>query len=478
MQVLVALAQASNRVVSRHELVVRCWNGLSVGEDAIWRCISKLRQLVSGWPQAPFGIETVVGVGYRLDAATAAPAAPRSAPPPSRPSIAVTPFANLSNNGDQDYFADGMVEEIVASLVRFKTIRVIWAGASVALNGQRVSPTEAARELGVDYLLEGSVRREQDRLRISVRLIEGASAAQLWSDRIEGPPTDLFALQDQVAERVAGAIDPLVQEIAVETAIRRPTANLDSYDLYLRSLPPFRLSEKAPMFAAIELLEQSLEMDPGFALALGQSAICHRQVVDHDWSDKPEFYHRRGLDYAERALAAAPDDAKVIAFVAAALPGLDGRTERALALADRAISLNPASTFVWLISGSVRLRYGDTDLAAEHLETALRLDPISPMGSFARMYLAVCRFQQKRFVEALALFDTTTFRLPISYAVLAALYGQLGRREEARDALATFDGVSAGTAEKFARLWFPRPESRRLFLDGLRTAVSGALRAV
>lgn len=221
------------------------------------------------------------------------------------------------------------------------------------------------------------------------------------------------------------------------------------------------------MLEAIELLERALAFDPDFAAALGQSAVCHRQVVDHEWSSDLDLFRRRGLDYAERALIAAPDDARVVAQVAAALCGLDSNPERALILAERAIALNPASTFVWLISGSVRLRNGQPDLAAEHLETALRLDPISPMGNFARMYLAHCRFEQRRFQEALALFGTTTFRLPVSYAILAALYGHLARNEAGQESLATFHSLEAGTVEKFARLWFPRDDLRTLFLDGV-----------
>jgi len=130
---------------------------------------------------------------------------------------------------------------------------------------------------------------------------------------------------------------------------------------------------------------------------------------------------------------------------------------------------------VWLISGSVRLRNGEPDLAAEHLETALRLDPISPMGGYARMYLALCRFQQRRFEEAITLFDTTTRRMPISYAILASLNGQLGRSEAAASALATFESLSAGPIEKFGRLWFPTDAYRTLFLDGIHAADSGAV---
>jgi adenylate cyclase len=337
----------------------------------------------------------------------------------------------------------------------------------VVFRGQNLSPQDAARELGVDYLLQGSVRRESHRIRITVHLVDGRSAAELWADRFDGPPSDLFELQDRVAEWVAGAIEPVVQEDGVQAASRRPTANLDSWDLYLRALPPFRASRKTDMLHAIEFLERALELDPGFAVALGQSSVCHRQIVDHDWSADPDAFRRRGRDYAERALVAAPDDARVLALAAAGLSGLENRVDRSLVLTERAIALNPASPFVWLISGSVRLRAGQPDLAAEHLERAIRLDPISVMGGMARMYLASCRFQQRRFEESLTLFGTTSFRLPLSHVILASLYGHLGRTDAARAALSTFEGLSAGTIEKFAQIWFPREGYRTLFLAGL-----------
>lgn len=470
MQVLVALARSTTEVVSQRELVARCWGGLAVSDDAIGRCIGQLRRLATTWPQPPFEIETIAGVGYRLTPVIGAfVLAPLPKPSP-KPSIAVMPFTSLSSWSARDYFTDGVVEEIVASLARFKMIHVISAGGGILSGGQSVSPWEAARQLGVDYFLEGSVRREGERIRITVHVIDASTAAELWADRFDDVLSDVFALQDRVAERVAGAVEPVLQEAEIQTASRRPTTSLDSYDLYLRSLPPFRLSRKVAMLESIELLERALALDPHFSWALGQSPICHRQVVDHDWTDDPEFYRRRGLDYAERALIAAPDDAKVTVQVAAALPGLSGDFERSRMLADRAIALNPSSTFVWLGSGSMRLRLGDLQIAVEQLETALRLDPISPMGAFARMYLAHASFAQRRFHEALALFGTTTHRLPLSHAILAAIYGHSGRIDAARQALATFESLDAGSIEKFARLWYPNDDSRQLFLEGVALA--------
>ena len=470
MQVLVALARSTTEVVSQHELILRCWGGLTVSDDAIGRCIAQLRRLAAALPEPPFEIETIAGVGYRLTPSIGAYVL-RPLPKPSpMPSIAVMPFTSLSSGAGRDYLTDGIVEEIVASLSRFKMIHVISAGGMVVSDGQNLSPREAARQLGVDYFLEGSVRREGERVRVTVHVIDASSGAELWADRFDDVLSDVFALQDRVAERVAGAVEPVLQEAEIQTASRRPTSNLDSYDLYLRSFPPFRLSQKAPMLEAIEYLERAIGLDAQFSWALSQSGICHRQVVDHGWSNDLDLFRSRGLDYAERALVAAPDDAKTVVRAAAALPGLNGDFERARMLADRAIALNPSSTFVWLCSGSMRLRLGDYAVASDQLETALRLDPISPMGAFARMYLAHARFEQRRFHEALALFGTTTHRLPVSHAILAATYGHLGRPEAARQALTIFESLDAGTIDKFARLWFPDADCRDLFLDGVAVA--------
>ncbi len=348
--------------------------------------------------------------------------------PAARASVAVMPFANLSDDPEQAYFAEGMVEEVVSVLARFKSIFVIAAGSSMVIRGRAAAPQEAARQLGVRYILEGSVRRAAGRVRIALHLVEAATGAEGWSDRLEDTLEDVFALQDRVAQRVAGQIENQVMDADREKATTRPTANLTSYDHYLRANSLFRISRKDEMLQAIEHLDQAIALDPQYAVAHSQSAICHRQVVDHLWTNDPDGARRRGLALAERALALGSDDPAVLAQVAASLPGLEGRLERATALIDRAITLNRDSPFGWLISGSVRLRCGEPDLAAEHLETAMRLDPISSQNAFVRMYLASARFQQKRFEEALGLFQTTTLRLPVSYLTLAALHGRAWAR--------------------------------------------------
>ena len=390
---------------------------------------------------------------------------------PVKPSIAVLPFSNLSKDPEQDYLAEGMVEEIVASLARFKSLFVISAGADLLANGRPVSPHEAARQLGVRYLLKGSVRKAADRVRIAVHLVEAESGAEIWTTTLNDTMDDIFALQDRVAERVAGVLETAVQDQDIINASDRPTANMNSYDLYLRAMQLFRLSRKSEMKTAIDLLDRAIALDPSFAIAMSQSCVCHRQMIDHGWTNDIEQCRKRGLELVERALAVAGIDTRVLAQVAASLPGLEGRMDRAIRLIERAINLNPSSSFVWLISGSIHLRDGQPDIAAEHLEISMRLDPISASANaYSRMYLASARFQQGRFDEAMTLFETTSLRLPVSYIILAALYGYLGKPEQAREALSSFDNASEVSVEDFARIWFRRPPYRTLLMNGLAVA--------
>ncbi len=423
-----------------------------------------------GWRRVAASIATLAGgppAGRPVAAAPVVEALPQSQ---LKPSIAVVPFANLSNDPEQDYFVDGVVEEIVSALSRFKSIFVISAGDNLVSDGKAMSPQDAARELGVRYVLEGGVRKAGGRVRIVLHLVDASNGAEIWADRLDDTMEDVFALQDRVAARVAGVIENTVQDMEEVKAATRPTANMTSYDLYLRAASLFRLSRKAEMLTAIDLLDHATALDPDFVMAMSMSCVCRRQVIDHRWSDDPEQVRRRGLELAERALRLGGEDARVLCEVAVSLPGLEGRLDRAVALMDRAIALNPASAFVLMTSGSLRLKCGEPDLAAEHLESAMRLDPISAMNGYMRMYLASARFQQARFDEALALFRTTAIRLPVSYAVLAALHGHVGQTADAQEALAQFESQSIGTIAEVARIWFPRPRERKLFLDGIALA--------
>lgn len=475
MQVLIALARAGGEPVAREALTEVCWGQVRVGDDALNRCIQRLRRLAETEAKGAFAIETIPRIGYRLGEGMAE-AGP--APPPalaavqivSRPSIAVMPFANLSGDPQQAYFAEGMVEEIVTALSRFRSIFVIGGASRVSLTAG--GPREAARGLGVRYILEGSVRRAANRVRIAVKLIDAADGAQVWADRFEDTVEDVFALQDRVALSVAGKIEPTVQAVEIRRASARPTESLGSYELYLRAWALERTFVKAAVFEALELLDRAIALDPDFAAALALAAICHRAIVNFRWSDDTESHRRQGVELAYRALKTVGDDATVLANVASVLAYLERNQEATVALFDRAIALNPGSSSAWFYSGVARLQSGQTDLGIEHLETAMRLNPIGPNRPNLMGFMGQGRFQQARFDEAVPLLREQVQQTdsPRGYAFLAASLGHLGRTSEAKDALARFRALSPQPIEVFAHTFMDDPIHVGLFMDGIALA--------
>ena len=391
---------------------------------------------------------------------------------PGKPSIAVLPFANLSGDPEQDYFADGMVVEIVEALSRVRSIFVIASGSSLSLKGKGVGVQEAARQLGVRYVLEGSVRKAGGRVRIGVQLIDAADSAQIWTHRFEDSLEDVFALQDSVALAVAGKLEPAVLQAEIRRASARPTDNLSSYDLYLRALPLQRTFVRADMLEALDLASRAIALDPDFGPALAQAASCHRIIVLYGWSDDLEGHRRLAIELAHRALRAAGDDPYVLARVAANVDFLEGDYGAAVALLERALTLNPGCAFAWLNRGMVRARAGETDAAIEDFRTALRLDPLGPQQPRTIGLIGRAAFQQGRFSEAVTLLKEFAQHVdtPMAQAYLAAAYGHLAQAGEARAALARYRALSPQTLEAFAAIWLRDPAQRKLFLDGIALA--------
>jgi adenylate cyclase len=405
------------------------------------------------------------------EAATAPPA--MTVPPlPEKPSIAVLPFANLSGDAEQDYFADGMVEEIVAALSRIRSIFVIASGSGLSFKGKGISAQEAARQLGVRYVLEGSVRQAGGRVRIAVKLIDGADGAQVWSDRIEDTLEDVFALQDTVALRVAAQIEPTVGDAEVRRAAKRPTENMGSYDLYLRAISHFIVGAKPAVLQALELLDRAIELDPDYAWALSTAAVCEYLVTLYGWSDDRAASRERSIEMAHRALKAAGDDAMVLSQVALTIADLEGDMDAAIAMADRAMALSPGASMAWAISGALRVRAGDADLASEHLETSVRLDPIGATRPTRMGLLAQARYFQGRYAEAVALSKEFVQQTDSAagYAFLAAGHGRLGQREAAQAALERYRALSPVPIEFLARAVLRHPTYVGLLLEGIDLA--------
>jgi TolB-like protein len=428
----------------------------------------------SGDLQAPGWRKVVAGLADLIGRPSAAASPVAGVPPlPSKPSIAVLPFSDMTGSEGQDYFADGMVVEIVEALSRIRSIFVIASGSSLSFKGKGVSAREAAHELGVRYVLEGSIRKAGGRVRIGVQLIDASDGAQIWTHRFEDTLEDIFALQDKVALAVAGKIEPMVLEAEVRRVSARPTENMGGYDLYLRAMALSRNLDRSETLHALDLLKRAISLDPGFGLALSAAASCCYFIDIFGWSDRREQNRREAIDMAHRALKAAGDDADVLATAARGAIHFERDLTGAVALVEKAITLNPGCARAWQTSGLVRTRAGDTDLAVEHFETAMRLDPMGPSRPRQLLLMGVARFQQGRFSEVVALMKEATQQTdsPTAYAFLAASYGHLGETRAALESIARYRTFSPLPIDDFGlSLLSNKPDHISQFLDGIELA--------
>jgi len=389
---------------------------------------------------------------------------------PDKASIAVLPFQNMSGDPEQDYFADGMVEEIITALSRIRWLFVIARNSSFTYKGQAVDVKQVGRELGVCYVLEGSVRKTQNRVRISAQLIDAGSGAHLWADRFEGSLEDVFQLQDNVALSVAGVIEPALQAAETACAATRPATDLTAYDLYLRAYAT-HLSAGPQSGGALCLVEQAIERDPHYGPALALAAVCRGNRYRHGRSEDPEEDRRKAAVFARRALQVAGDDPRVLADAAYALAFLGEDIGAMIALVDRALALNPSFARGWYISGGLRLLAGQLDVAIEHAENSLRLSPRERVG-WAHFIIGATHFFSGRFEEAVQKFLLAMQEDPSdtgSYRILAASYAHMGRLKEAREVIARLRAITPKIMPN-VRLLRNR-DHRELYLSGVRMAV-------
>ena len=392
---------------------------------------------------------------------------------PNKPSIAVLPFQNMSGDPEQEYFADGMVEEIITALSRIRWLFVIARNSSFTYKGAAVDVRRVGRELGVQYVLEGSVRKAGGRVRITAQLIDAADGAHLWAGRFDGALEDVFALQDEVASNVAGVIEPALQAAETARSAARPTTNLSAYDAYLRAVAIFGSGKQIPR--ALDLLEEAIARDPRYAPALAWAALCCVRLVWDGSSDDPEVDAHKAADYARRALQIAGDDPTVLAHAALALTQLGEDIGAMMALVDRALALNPSFARGWYISGNLRLFAGDTDLALDHAKTALRLSPLGRVGTVFTV-LGGAYFFRRDFADAvpqllLAVQDEPNNALP--HRLLAACYAHMGRLHSARETIARLRSIAPLIVPSVVN--WRNPEHRELYLSGLRLAVGELL---
>jgi adenylate cyclase len=405
----------------------------------------------------------------------AASTAPALSPPdpelPARPSIAVLPFTHLGAEAGEDYFADGMREEITNALTHFPSLFVIASGSVHGYPPGQRDFKAIGRELGVRYLLEGSVQKAGGRVRIAVKLVAAADGAQIWTRRFDDALDDVFALQDEVARRVAGALDSTLETAEIQRARSRPAARPDAYDLYLRALPLTRAWDQESAPRALELLEAAVALDPDYASALMLAAFARSQLLLSGWAEDPADCHRRGLEDCRRALRLAPQDPLVLSLAVSALLVLGDDAAECERLAERALQINPGSAGNLLGSGWAHAVHGDPALAIERIDASLRLDPRSPLRPFHLTGQGIALFALRRFDEAAALLGEIVRALPeypVARIFLAASLAHAGRLDDARTALAPAQ-ASAESALSILR----EPVRRDLLAEGLALAGRG-----
>jgi TolB-like protein/class 3 adenylate cyclase/tetratricopeptide (TPR) repeat protein len=435
-----------------------------IGEQSLKNIARSVRVYRVG-PKRPLADPPLVAGKGRVG-----PAGP-ALPLPDKPSIAVLPFANMSGDPEQEYFADGMVEEIITALSRIRWLFVIARNSTFTYKGPAIDVKRVGRELGVRYVLEGSVRKAAGRVRITAQLIEAETGAHLWADRFDGSLEDVFDLQDKVATSVAGVIEPALQAAETARSAHRPTKDLSAYDAYLRAFAMFFASRKQ-IPQALVLLEEAIGRDPHFGPALAWAACCYMNLVSDGSAPDRDTNTHKAIEFARRALEVAGNDPGVLADAAYALACFGEDIDAMIAVVDRALTFNPSYARGWHISGFLRLWAGQTDLAIEHAGMALRLSPRAQAGGSSWLTGAALFFG-RRFEEAVPKLRVAIEEMPVfptPYRFLAACFAHMGLLNEAHATIARLRAVTPEVIPNYA-LPFRDPRHRELYLSGLRLAM-------
>jgi len=443
--VLVHLVRNRDSVVSRDDLLAAVWNGRVVSDATLASRISSARSVVGDNGDDQRLIRTIMRRGVRFvgevreEQKHAAVLAPESAPKlalPDKPSIAVLPFVNIGGDPEQDYFAEGMAEEIISALSHCNWLFVIARNSSFTYKGKSVDVRQVGRELGVRYVLEGSVQRGGDSLRFAGQLIEATSGVHIWADRFEGKLSDVFGLQDQFTESVVAAIEPNLQLAEIERLKRRPDTNLDAYDLLLRAQQDQYEFTHEGFAAALRHLDQALLIDSSYAPAMALAAYCHTERCEQGWSQTPEADAKAAFELALRAVELGKNDANVLWMAARAMVQWQPDTYRTRDLVYRSLQLNPNSAIAMATAAQIEASMGYPKKALEFLVRAERLSPRDPRGWYITWVMSLAYFMEGQFAEAataarksLNLNPRSTLALRLLAASLAQ-QGELGRAAE------------------------------------------------
>lgn len=478
---LLYLVTNREHVVSKDRIFDAVWDGRVVSESTLASHINAVRKAIGDSGQDQRLIRTVARKGFRFvgevrQADTLLTAAPRAAKPldlPGRPSIAVLPFVNLSGDPQQDYFADGVVEDIIAALSRIRWLFVIARNSSFTYKNKIVDVKQVGSELGVRYVLEGSVRKAANRMRITGQLIDATTGAHIWADRFEGTLEDIFALQDRMSESIVGAIAPQLERAEIERAAHKPTGSLDAYDYYLRGMASFHRGSREAIDQAQPLFAKAIELDPEFAAAYGMAAWCIFWRKLNGWMDAQET--QEGARLARHAVELGKNDAIALTRGGHALGHFGGELNGCIALVDKALVLNPNLAAAWFLGAFQRISRGEPDVAIERFQHAMRLSPLDPEMVRMQAGMALAHLLAGRFDMALSWAEKAVRELPsfaMARSVIAASHALAGRADEAKQAMQRLRQLNPALRLSNLKDWIPfrRPQDLALFADGLRKA--------
>jgi TolB-like protein/tetratricopeptide (TPR) repeat protein len=449
-------------------------SGICISEDAYRQVRDKLDIVFDdAGEQNLKNIKRPVRV-FRVNDGVAASPRPTLALP-NKPSIAVLPFQSLSADPEQEYFADGIVEDITMALSRFHWLFVIAGNSSFTYKGKAVDVKQVGHELGVRYVLEGSVRKAGNRIRIAGQLIDAETGAYLWADRFEGAFEDIFDLQDHVTSSVVGAIAPKLQHEEIKRARRKPTENLDAYDYYLRGLAKARWSKKSANSEALQLFYKAIELDPHLACAHGMAAYCYVRRKALGWMGERVQESAEAVRMARQAVHLGGDDPVALYAGGYALAFVAHQFDDAAAYMDRGLTINPNLAQAWMFSAWLRVWRGEPNPALEHAAHAMRLSPLDPSmyamhGAMAYAHFLAGRYDMASSSAETAMRDNPAFLLTICVSVASnALAGRLQSAQKGiAQALECNPDLRASNLEDLAP--FRRAEDLAAFAKGLRQA--------
>lgn len=488
---LAYLMQNRERVVSWDDLFDAIWNGRIVSEPTLASHINAVRKAIGDNGQQQSIIRTFSRKGFRFIAdvrkdnpvhrfSDAAPdvsiETPVSAPAlPTKPSIAVLPFVYLSRDQEQDYLVDGVVEDVIAALSCYRWLFVVARNSSFTYKGRVVDVKQVGRELGVRYVLEGSVRKAENRVRITGQLIDAATGVHHWAGRFEGVLQDIFELQDQITESMAGAIAPQLERVEIERARRNPTENFDAYDYYLRGMAKLHQGTRKSVNQALPLFHKAIEFDPNFASAYAMTAWCYCWRKVNGWmTDRPQEI-AEGIRLARRTVDLDKSDAVALTRSGHAIGHLAGDLIGGIALLDKALVLNPNLAAAWFLGAFLRVWHGETDEAIQHFTRAIRLSPLDPEMYRMQAGMAIAHLFAGRFDTASSWAEKAYRDLPsflMVVAINAASHALAGRTPEARSAMDHLRQLNPALRLTNITDLLPinRPENLATFVDGLQRA--------